>query len=131
MGKKQEKQRQERNEKKRVEEEAGVEEAEKQWRKSEKEKEKKRLQDEKERTRTQKRKAGRKGRAEEWQVLAREECLAKRLRNGKITVSQFSKGVNSAANPKGKDGLPKSKDDESGSDESGDDVADASWIKRR
>merc|ERR1712217_449880 len=89
--KKQEKLRQQKLEKKRAEEEAGAEEAEK---------------------------AGRKGRAEEWSMLGREESLAKRFRSGKITAAQFQKGIAKAPNGKGKF------DDESGSDESNDDGGD-------
>lgn len=44
---------------------------------------------EKNRTRTQKRQAKRNEREETWESLAKEETLAKKLRKGKITASQF------------------------------------------
>merc|ERR1712087_398784 len=123
--KKQEKLRQQKLEKKR-DDEAGAEEAEKAQRKKEREIEKAKKNAEKERTRTQKRKAGRKGRAEEWSMLGREESLAKRFRSGKITAAQFQKGVAKAPNGSGKF------NDESGSDESDDEGGDdAKWLKRR
>merc|ERR1712039_378970 len=104
-------------------EEAGAVEAEKAQRKKEREIEKAKKNAEKERTRTQKRKAGRKGRAEEWSMLGREESLAKRFRSGKITAAQFQKGIAKAPKSNGKF------DDESGSDESDDDGGDdAKWL---
>ncbi|CAE7874379.1 DDX55 [Symbiodinium microadriaticum] len=48
---------------------------------------------EKERTRTQKRQAKRNEKAEQWRVLAAEECLAKKLRKGKISATQFESRV--------------------------------------
>merc|ERR1712217_219723 len=124
--KKQEKLRQQKLEKKREEEEAGAVEAEKAQRKKEREIEKAKKNAEKERTRTQKRKAARKGRADEWDVLGREESLAKRFRSGKIRASQFQKGVSKVPKSNGKF------DDESGSDESDDDGGDdEKWLKRR
>ena len=43
------------------------------------------------RTRGEKRKAGRKNRLDEWQALQMEECLAKKLRKGKISKKEFAK----------------------------------------
>lgn len=48
----------------------------------------------KKRTRTQKRQAKRNERADEWTLLSREECLAKKVRRGKITAAQFKSGLN-------------------------------------
>jgi len=48
---------------------------------------------EKERTRTQKRQAKRNEKAEQWRALAAEECLAKKLRKGKISAMQFESRV--------------------------------------
>merc|ERR1712087_693874 len=51
---------------------------------------------EKARTRTQKRQAGRKERAEDWQSLAAEERLAKKMRRGRLTGAQFERGLKKA-----------------------------------
>lgn len=77
---------------------------------------------EKERTRTQKRKAKRSNRLEEWQLLQMEECLAKKLRKGKITAAQFDAGVKRASSraADGSDAGEGDKDsDTSASDEEG------------
>lgn len=52
---------------------------------------------EKGRTRTEKRKAGKKGRAEEWRLLQVEEGLARKMRKGSITATGFTAGVRKAA----------------------------------
>lgn len=57
---------------------------------------------EKERTRTQKRNAKRSEKAEMWRSLQAEECLAKKLRKGKISASQFESKVRKASS-KGED----------------------------
>jgi len=69
---------------------------------------------ERERTRTQKRKAGRKGRADEWELLQAEERLAKKMRRGVISADDFVSGVRKA----GKALNPNPEDKEEGSDES-------------
>eukprot|EP00392_Amoebophrya_sp_AT5.2_P005664 g5674.t1 len=84
-----EKQRQEKLARIKAEEAERDLEAEK--RAAEKEKERKQKQNDKVRTRTEKRQAGRKTRLEEWQALQKEECLAKKLRKGKISQKDFDK----------------------------------------
>ncbi|CAE7577715.1 DDX55 [Symbiodinium sp. CCMP2456] len=58
---------------------------------------------EKERTRTQKRQAKRNEKAEQWRVLAAEECLAKKLRKGKISATQFESRVKRISEHAGED----------------------------
>ncbi|CAD7952076.1 unnamed protein product [Amoebophrya sp. A120] len=86
-----EKQRQEKLQRQRDEKAATetAEDLERQRIRKERELEKQRKKDEKARTRTEKRTAGRKNRLEEWQALQMEECLAKKLKKGKITKKQF------------------------------------------
>eukprot|EP00747_Dinoflagellata_sp_TGD_P165146 gnl/TRDRNA2_/TRDRNA2_186034_c0_seq1.p1 gnl/TRDRNA2_/TRDRNA2_186034_c0~~gnl/TRDRNA2_/TRDRNA2_186034_c0_seq1.p1 ORF type:complete len:722 (+),score=154.79 gnl/TRDRNA2_/TRDRNA2_186034_c0_seq1:84-2249(+) len=93
----QEAQRQEKLQKQLTQAEEGAAEKAKAEAKAAREAEKAKLKAQKERTRTQKRKAGRQGRAEEWRQLQEEECLAKRLRRGKITSKQFSEGLKKVA----------------------------------
>lgn len=84
---------------------------------------------EKKRTRTQKRKASRNGRAEEWQLLAAEERLAKKLRSGKITTAQFSTGVRKATSHIIARDDANTEDDSMASDDDGDDAGmDARWL---
>mmetsp|Transcript_91079 Transcript_91079/g.221105 ORF Transcript_91079/g.221105 Transcript_91079/m.221105 type:complete len:326 (-) Transcript_91079:59-1036(-) len=59
-------------------------------------KEKEKAKAERRRTRTQQRQAKRTERAEEWKLLQKEECLAKKLRRGKISASQFESNLRKA-----------------------------------
>jgi len=99
--KKQEAQRQERLREK--EEEANAKTAEEVWAEAkEKEKERKakakaKALSEKERTTPQRRKAKKRNAADEAALLAREECLAKKLRKGQISAAQFQTGVKKAS----------------------------------
>jgi len=72
----------------------------------------------KERTRTEKRKAGRKGRADEWKLLQAEESLAKKLRSGKISTSQFEQGIKKVTRKHGDDDESGAGDSDDASDES-------------
>eukprot|EP00928_Gymnodinium_smaydae_P070358 TRINITY_DN54204_c0_g1_i1.p1 TRINITY_DN54204_c0_g1~~TRINITY_DN54204_c0_g1_i1.p1 ORF type:complete len:700 (-),score=166.91 TRINITY_DN54204_c0_g1_i1:52-2151(-) len=96
--KKQEKQRQER-----LAKEAADKEAEGYEQEKAEEKPKQPAKPEKERTRTEKRKAKRLGKAEEWRLLQAEECLAKRMRKGKITAKQFESKVKKVSRKNGVD----------------------------
>lgn len=49
------------------------------------------------RTRTEKRKAGKKGRADEWKMLQVEEGLAKKMKKGRLSAKGFTAGVKRAA----------------------------------
>jgi len=69
---------------------------------------------EKERTRTQKRNAKRNEKAEHWDALAAEERLAKKLRKGSISASQFESRVRKATK---KGGLGEDDEDEADSDD--------------
>mmetsp|Transcript_28540 Transcript_28540/g.94693 ORF Transcript_28540/g.94693 Transcript_28540/m.94693 type:complete len:715 (-) Transcript_28540:91-2235(-) len=91
-------------------------------------KEKAEANEERQRTRTQKRQAGRNGRKEEWELLAAEERLAKKLRNGKITTGQFQKGVRKATQKHEQEDAADGMDDDSDadSDEEGGGVSDDS-----
>jgi len=133
----QEKQRQERL-RQQQEEALSAEEAAKRARAEERRKAKEKAKAEKERTRTQKRRAKRNERANEWQLLAAEERLAKKLRRGKITASQFKTNLRKATkrviNKKGGDSASECDDEDS------DDVApgkaggkdeNASWLLPR
>lgn len=88
----------------------------------------------KKRTRGEKRKARKKGAWDEWYVLAAEETLAKKMRSGKITATQFKQGVAQAiAKENGKEDR-KDLSGESESDEAADVVADRKdhlWINPR
>jgi len=88
---------------------------------------------EKERTRTQKRKAGRRGRANEWKMLQAEECLAKKMKSGKISATQFESRVKKAARRLEDDGEGASDSDDL-SDEDDEKPAnpkDARWLVGR
>jgi len=142
----QEKQRQEKL--KRLAEEAkeGEAAAEKKWKEEEKARKKREKEAEKERTRTQKRKAGKRGKLEEWQLLAAEERLAKQLRQGKITTKMFKKKLDKETKgivkrsgeesgmSEDEDGPPKKKKrNGSMADDSDDDDIDggAKWVMKR
>jgi len=87
--KKQEKQRKEKLAKELEEKEQNKEEEKKAQLLKQKQAAKDAAKAEKNRTRTQKRQAKRNDREEQWQSLAKEETLAKKLRKGLITASQF------------------------------------------
>mmetsp|Transcript_40028 Transcript_40028/g.64726 ORF Transcript_40028/g.64726 Transcript_40028/m.64726 type:complete len:758 (-) Transcript_40028:83-2356(-) len=76
-----------------------------------------------ERTRTQKRKAKRSEKADEWRRLGAEESLAKKLRKGKISGSQFESRLKKAVR-KGGDDEDDDEDDDSENQESGSEDAD-------
>jgi len=76
---------------------------------------------EKERTRTQKRNAKRNEKAEHWDALAAEERLAKKLRKGSISASQFESRVRKATT---KGGLGEDDDDEDEADSDDEDCDD-------
>mmetsp|Transcript_37418 Transcript_37418/g.81476 ORF Transcript_37418/g.81476 Transcript_37418/m.81476 type:complete len:434 (-) Transcript_37418:79-1380(-) len=72
------------------------------------------------RTRTQKRKATKKGKVDEWKLLQAEEGLAKKLKNGKISMAQFDKGMMKATrrHDDSEDDAGDSDDSDDSSDES-------------
>merc|ERR1712217_378563 len=100
--------------------------------KEEKKKEKAKALAEKKRTRGEKRRTKKSNAWEEWRLLAAEEKLAKKMRSGKITATQFKQGLDQAiAKENGKD---KDLSGESESDEPADVVAsrrDHRWINAR
>lgn len=80
---------------------------------------------EKERTRTQKRQAKRHDKAEEWRMLAEEECLAKKLRRGRINASQFEARVQKVSKKRLLTGNGDDDDGDSESDDAMDSESDA------
>jgi len=122
----QERQRQERYEQQR-ETQGGLTDAEKKLKEREWEKakrEKANTKEKKPRTRTQKRKTKRINEQDELAILAREECLAKRLRRGKISGAQFDCLLRKASKgAQGGDG-----DSEDPSSDAKDDDTGRSWM---
>jgi len=136
--KKQEKQRQERVQKQKEEweKEAQSADAARKARAEERRKEKAKAKAQQKRTRTQQRQAKRNERAEEWELLQKEENLAKRLKKGKISASQFEKTLRKAtkriidrtgnAQDDGSDDEDDSSDEPGG--KAGSKAEDVSWL---
>ncbi|CAD7975112.1 unnamed protein product [Amoebophrya sp. A25] len=95
-----------------------------------KEEEKKKKANDKVRTRTEKRQAGRRTRLAEWKALQMEECLAKKLKKGKISQKEFNREVKKirAMEEDGDENsdMGSDSDDDSDSDSSDDDAGDSS-----
>merc|ERR1740121_1026888 len=126
VDKAQEKQRQTKLQEKQAEDAAQAADENAKWakaveeRKEARAKEKAKAKAERERTRTEKRAAKRNERADEWKMLQVEECLAKKLRKGRITAKQFDTRVKQASK-RGEAGKRIAQDDSD--DEDSDDEA--------